>query len=221
MKFHHTAQPPFIVTLCALTFIWLTAILLYPILPGEIAIHWGANGLPDDFASKQWATWIMPISATLLYAVLAWVPKIDPLKKNQAAMVPQYSKFLAIMMLFLALVHNQMLLWNVGIRIPFASTFPVLLALLMFFLARLLQHTKRNWFIGIRTPWTLSSDTVWEKTHVLSAKVLVVCSGLMLFGVVVPEYAWAFILVPILSWAVFALGYSYWVYRQEEATKSS
>ena len=78
-----------------------------------------------------------------------------------------------------------------------------------------MRQAKRNFFIGIRTPWTLSSDHVWDETHRLGS-ILFIASGILaLFGAFFPDYAIWFILVPVLGSTLFLLVYSYILYQRE------
>jgi uncharacterized membrane protein len=79
----------------------------------------------------------------------------------------------------------------------------------------LLEKAKRNWFIGIRTAWTLSSDTVWDKTHQLGAKLFKVTGLICLVGVFFQQYAFVFLIAPVLLVSLYLVIYSYVEYRKE------
>ena len=78
----------------------------------------------------------------------------------------------------------------------------------------LIEKSKRNWFVGIRTPWTLSSDRVWEKTHKIGGKLFKIAGAIVIIGMFFPDYLTWFILVPILIAAIFPVIYSYFEYRR-------
>ena len=89
------------------------------------------------------------------------------------------------------------------------------LALLWYLLGVFLSKTKRNWFVGIRTPWTLSSDEVWDKTHALSAQLFKLVGILSLVGIFFSNaISIFFILVPAIGVTIAAVVYSYVAYRQ-------
>jgi len=91
---------------------------------------------------------------------------------------------------------------------------PPLIGVLMIYCGYLLVKSKRNWFIGIRTPWTLSNDAVWEKTNTLGGK-LFIASGLISFlSFFCPSFAFLFLLVPIIFSSVFSLVYSYVIWKK-------
>jgi uncharacterized membrane protein len=79
-----------------------------------------------------------------------------------------------------------------------------------------MEKAKKNWFVGIRTPWTLSSENVWEKTHKIGAKLFKAAGITALLGVLAPAYSFFFILGPILAASLYLVLYSYLEYRKEK-----
>jgi len=98
---------------------------------------------------------------------------------------------------------------------PIDVTVGILMAVLFYGIGVLLQHAKRNWFIGIRTPWTLSSDTVWDKTHKQGSVLFKICGLIALIGVFFKDYSIYFILIPIIVVSLYLTVYSYFVYSKE------
>ena len=88
---------------------------------------------------------------------------IDPLRANIMAFKGYYYGFVLALIAFFFIVYLQNVLWNLGTQISFGLTLPILLGCLFFFIGIVFEKTKRNWFFGIRTPWTVSSDEVWER----------------------------------------------------------
>ena len=90
----------------------------------------------------------------------------------------------------------------------------------LFYLAGvMLSKAKRNWFIGIRTPWTLSSDRVWDKTHRLGAKLFKASAIIGLFGIVFINYAFVLMIAPVLASAVISIVYSYMEYNRKPSRR--
>lgn len=190
--------------------------LLWNRLPDTMASHWNAAGLVDGSMGKFWGLFLMPITATGLFLLFLIIPQIDPLKANIAQFRRTFNLFILFMILFLGYVWKLTIFWNLGYTgFNMGTALLPAMGLLFMFIAYLLRQAKRNWFIGIRTPWTLSSDTVWRKTHDLGA-VLYFASGLLaLIGVLFGKNAIWFVLVPILFSTFFLIAYSYILYRQE------
>jgi uncharacterized membrane protein len=109
------------------------------------------------------------------------------------------------------------LLWNLGVKIRPNVFFPIGIGLLIFYGGILCEHVKKNWFVGIRTPWTLSSDAVWEKTHRVGGRLFKITGLIVIAGVFFEKYICFFILVPVLVITVFLLVYSYLEYQKEKA----
>jgi len=78
-----------------------------------------------------------------------------------------------------------------------------------------MENAKRNWFIGIRTPWTLSSDGVWKKTNLIGGKLFKIAGIIAIIGSFFQDYIIFFIIVPIISIAIFTIVYSYIEYQKE------
>jgi len=89
------------------------------------------------------------------------------------------------------------------------------MAALFYYCGILVENAKRNWFIGIRTPWTLSNEKVWEKTHKLGGKLFKAAAIIILFGIVLKGYALLFILVPVIFVSFYLIVYSYVEYQKE------
>jgi uncharacterized membrane protein len=115
----------------------------------------------------------------------------------------------------MVIVHLQILLWNIGIQISPNALFPVGIGLLFYYIGILMEKAERNWFIGIRTPWTLSSDRVWRKTNRLGGKLFRIAGIFSIVGVFFQEFAVYFIIIPALFIAGFTIVYSYVEYQKE------
>ena len=86
---------------------------------------------------------------------------------------------------------------------------------LFYCLGILLGNAKRNWFVGIRTPWTLSSDVVWDKTHKMGGKLFKAAGVVAFLGVLVPAYALLLVIVPVIAVAVYTFVYSYFEFVKQ------
>ena len=94
------------------------------------------------------------------------------------------------------------------------TTFPVLFGILFTYIGFLLENAKRNWFVGIRTPWTLSSERVWEKTHKIGGKLFKLAGIASFAGFFFQDYALYFILIPVFAVAIYSFVYSYFEYQR-------
>ena len=190
------------------------SIYFYPQLPDRMATHWNAKGEVDDHMGKEVGAFIMPVVMTVTVLMFLVILRIDPLKKNIEKFKSYYFSFIIAMCLFLFGIHWWMLLWNIGVKVSVNRVMPVAIGALYFFIGYIMKNFKRNWFMGIRTPWTLSNEIVWKRTHEVSGRLFMASSVIAMCGVFFPEYSLLLILVPILATAVFALVYSYVVYKK-------
>ena len=204
------------VTITGLIFLsFIISIYFYPLVPEQMATHWDSQGEVNGYMSKFWGLFFMPLVITGLAIMFLVIPRIDPKKENIAKFRKYYDRFIILLILFLIAVHLQVLLWNIGIRISPNAVFPVGIGLLFYYIGILMENAERNWFIGIRTPWTLSSDSVWRKTNRLGGKLFRIAGISAIFGVFFPELAFFFIIVPALFVAGFTVVYSYIEYQKE------
>lgn len=198
---------------------FLLSLILYPKLPDRMASHWNAKGEVDDYMSKFWGAFLFPFIIAGMSLLLFLIPNIDPLKKNIMKFKDYYYAFIVFFAIYLALVHLQVLLWNIGIKISINVFVPILGGILFYFAGILVEKAKRNWFIGIRTPWTLSSDVVWDKTHKIGGLLFKICGGLSILGAFFGKYSMYFILIPLLASTLYLVVYSYLEFQKENNTK--
>jgi uncharacterized membrane protein len=192
---------------------FIIGIVLYPQMPDRMASHWGANGEVDGYMSKFWGLFLLPIILTIMTLLFVFLPKIDPLKKNVEKFRPYYEGFILVMVIFLAYIYALTIAWNLNYKFDMTLMIVPAMSILFYYCGVLLEHAKRNWFIGIKTPWTLSSDTVWKKTHKLGAKLFKVSSIILLSGIFIPDYAFFLLLLVIIA-ALYPIIYSYQEYKK-------
>ncbi|WP_410507317.1 SdpI family protein [Methanosarcina hadiensis] len=194
---------------------FILSVYFYPQVPEQMATHWNSQGEVNGYMPKLWGLFFMPLVITGLAIMFLVIPKIDPRKENIAKFRKYYDGFIVILILFMVAVHLQILLWNTGIRISPNAVIPLGIGLLFYYMGVLMENAERNWFIGIRTPWTLSSDSVWKRTNRLGGKLFKIAGIAAVFGAFFPEYAIYFILVPALIVAGITVVYSYIEYQKE------
>lgn len=195
------------------------ALWFYPQIPDVIAVHWGADGIADGFAQKEFWIFLVPIVMIVLALLLYLIPKMDPKRKNIEKFWDKYCWFVAEIELFMLYVQLLMIVWNTGFEFNMGQALAPAFAGLFYFVGKLVRDAKQNWTIGIRTPWTLSSKSVWEKTHKSGAKIFKVCAVICLFGILLPKYSIVFVIVPVLLAAFYLFVYSYLEYSKERKKK--
>ncbi len=193
----------------------LAGALVYNQLPDPMASHWGANDAVNGYMGKFWGVFMMPLVSLGLLGLFFAIPQLDPLKENIAEFRETYNLFILLMVMFMTYVWALTIFWNLGFNFRMGSALLPAMGLLFIFIGYMLRTAKRNWFVGIRTPWTLSSDKVWQETHRMGAKLFMLSGVVTIVGVFFGEYAIWFTLVPILGATVFLYIYSYLLYQSE------
>jgi len=194
---------------------FIIAVCSYPYMPEKMAIHWNAKGNVDSYGSRFEGLFFLPFLLAGLFLLFMAIPKIDPLKYNIEDFRKYYDNFIVLFFIFLLSVYLWSILWNFGVEIRINAVIPVGVGILFFYVGILLENAKRNWFIGIRTPWTLSSEDVWNRTHKIGGKLFKVLGLVVIFGIFFQKYVLFFFLVPLLLVAGYLVVYSYFEYQKE------
>jgi len=203
-----------------LTSLWIVflsfwvAIVSYNFLPDQIATHWNSAWEVNSYMSKFLWLFIFPFIFLFIYLLFLIVPKIDPLKKNIEKFRKYFDTFILVILLFLFYIYLLSIFWNLWYEFQMNYMIAPAISILFYFTWILMQKSKRNWFIGIRTPWTLSSDKVWNKTHKIWAKWFKILSIITLIWIFFWEGLQYFIIVPILIFLIFLFVYSYLEYQK-------
>lgn len=193
----------------------LIGMYFYPRMPGAIASHWNIGGEVDGYMSKFWGLFLMPLISLCLLLLFVLIPKIDPLRANIEKFRNYYDGFIVLMIVFLFYVYLLTIFWNVGLRFNMIQLLAPAFGILFYYCGILIENAKRNWFIGIRTPWTLSSDKVWERTHKIGGRLFKITGVVGLLGVLFHDYAMLFILMPVILITAYTVLYSYFEYQKE------
>jgi len=193
---------------------FIIGIYFYSLLPDKVASHWNARGEVDGYMSKFGGLFLMPIISLVLLLLFIIIPKIDPLKHNIEKFRKYFNGFIVLMMLFLFYLYILTILWNIGVRFNFVHLLVPIFSIFFYYCGILIQKAQRNWFIGIRTPWTLSNEEVWNKTHKIGGKLFKIAGIISLIGILLPEYALFFVICPVIIASLFPVIYSYFEYQK-------
>ena len=195
----------------------LAGLLIWDRLPDPMASHWNANDQVDGYMSKAWSLSMIPLMALAMLALFMIIPSIDPLKANIEKFRETFNLFATMIITFVFYVYGLTIVWSLGYQnFKMSSALLPFIGILFIFIGYMLRKAKRNFFIGIRTPWTLSSDTVWDKTHQLGS-VLFMISGVFAFigAFLGGMTAFLLMLMPLLASTLFLVVYSFMLYRDE------
>jgi uncharacterized membrane protein len=194
-----------------------SSFFFYANFPQTVASHWNFNGEVDGWSSKAFGAFFIPILLLLIYLLMIIMPYFDPKKERYADFSKPYSIFRMMIITILGLIYFVTGFYNLGYAINVGVITAASIGLMMIIIGNYLGKIKKNWFVGVRTPWTLSSENVWNKTHRLSGKMF------MLWGLTIIIAPW---LPPILGATLFIAGiilvlagstlYSYILFKKEK-----
>lgn len=182
-------------------------------LPARVAVHFGANGQPNGFSSPAFAAFFPVGMAVVLWLVLTAVPVIDPRRRAYAQFRSVYRMLRLAVVGLLAVVDAATLLRAMGRPVDVSVVAPLAVAALLAVVGNLLPKVRPSWFVGIRTPWTLSNDEVWKRTHRAAGRMFVAAAPLPVIGVLAGgRWAVAAVLAAALAPSLVATVYSFWLY---------
>lgn len=189
---------------------------------GLMITHWNAQSQPDGYSSKFVGLYLFPFIILGIYLLFWILPKISVFKKNLDEFYENNMfGFKLVLVMFFIAVYVISLLANTGMDLPIGRLVIILMSMLFFYIGHVLKKVKRNFFIGIRTPWTLSDDRVWDQTHKAGSYAFKLVAILMLASILFryDNMIWV-VLGPILVVVVFLLVYSYCLYSKLGLNKS-
>ncbi len=193
----------------------VAAFWLWPELPAQVPSHWGMHGQVNGHTSRLHAA-LFPVVSVAIIAFLTWLlPAVSPNRFRIGPFVHVFNGLMLAIQGFLLVLGISMLLAGAGYPVAMPKLSMLVLGALLVILGNYMGKLQRNFFIGIRTPWTIASEATWERTHRLGGK-LFVLAGLVvlvgtLFGLPFP-IAVAVIVVAGLFPAI----YSFLIYRRVE-----
>jgi uncharacterized membrane protein len=204
-----------IISLIAILAATVASAAIYPRLPEMAASHWNAAGQVDGYMPRFWAAFLMPLVSIGLLLLFLVIPAIDPLKANIAKFRRYYNAFIALIIVFMLFIHAITLAWNLGYdQFNIGNAIIPAVGVILIFAGVIMMKAKRNFFIGIRTPWTLSDDTVWEETHKLGGKLFIAAGIITMLTVFLGERG-IWIMLPAALLAGFVpIVYSYFLWRR-------
>ncbi len=196
------------------------ALIIMPHMPCRMVSHWGMDGKPNGYMDKGPAMLMLPCIALVVFLVFALISRIDP-KGRMGEFTPAFDRFANIFLSLFAYIYALMILtgggWHIDMNLAMAPFFTGLYLAI----AVLVEQAKPNYFVGIRTPWTLENGEVWDKTHVMAGNIFRWCALAALGGVFFPKLMLLFAIVPSMAGTAYLLWYSYDMYQKVKKTPRS
>jgi len=193
---------------------FLASVALYNGLPESIPTHWNIRGEIDHYGSKQWALFSMPAAMLALMGLFAALPWLSPRRFEVGRFRPTYLYIMVVLVGLMGYIHSLMLYsaWSGQRSVARAMVGGIFLVFAL--TGNVLGKVRPNFYMGVRTPWTLASERVWNDTHRVTAW-LFVCCGLIGFVIALTGFfVAAFALLLVL--AAVPILYSLVLYKQYE-----
>jgi uncharacterized membrane protein len=183
----------------------------------RLPVHWNLHGEPDRFGGKEEVLVMMPLTAIAITAICWIVPYLDPRRANMAASAKFWNAAAIMVAALIAYVHGLLIWKATGHDLDIANALIPAMCLLFMGIGNYLGKTRSNWFGGIRTPWTMSSDYSWERTHRWTGRLFVVSglAGLAAWLALDAEAAFVALLGGIAISVVCAVVMSYLYWRAD------
>src|SRR5688572_12616763 len=206
-----------IIVLSLIAIAFVVGILLWNQLPEQMASHWNVNDEVDGYMPKFCGVFLMPLVTLGMFGLFMVIPNLDPHKANIEQFRSTFNLFIVFIVVFMLYIHGLTLAWSLGYtNFKISSAILPSLGLLFILIGYMLKQAKRNFFIGIRTPWTLSSDSVWDKTHQLGSGLFMLSGAFALAGSFFGGMtAFWLLFIPVIGSTIFLVIYSYVLYRNE------
>jgi len=206
-----------IISILIILFVAISAYYYNGLLPDTVITHWDMEGKANGWSDKSMLTVFVPFLIIGIYILFRFLPKMDPKKENYIKFDSAYHAFKLVMVVFLAIIYFVSVYINLGYDFPMSSIMTWLVGILFIIIGFLIRNVKQNWFMGIRTPWTLSNQEVWRRTHLLASKVFIAGGIAFLFmPYASPSWVPVIFIIVVVAMISLSFGYSYWIYKKLE-----
>ena len=204
-----------VLSLLFIAIITAVAAYLYPSLPEQIPTHWNIQGEVDDYTPKPWGVIVLPLAAILVFVIMKLIPLISPKGFRTDQFMDVINIFTVTLVGFMSGIGLMVLLAASGRSVQMNEMVFAALGLLFIVLGNYMSKVRKNFFIGIRTPWTLASDEVWSRTHRLGGWIFVLIGSFMFLNAFI-QFPQAWLIGAIVILALVPVVYSFVLYRRIE-----
>jgi len=192
----------------------LMGVILYQRVPDLTPTRWNAWGNVTGYGSRNEILFLIPVISIITYVAISIIPRIAVMKMNMMLFSEYLYRIKSAILLFLFGLYLTAVLNSLGYRFNMNYYVVPSAALLLYYFGWILQYAKRNYFIGIKTPWTLADDRVWERTHRIGSITLRINAAVLLFALLFPTAGFIIFSLPITLNFIFFWAYSWWEYQR-------
>ena len=181
-----------------------------------VPIHWNVEGEVDGYGPAWFAFLMIPAITAGIVGLMALIPRIEPRRENLRRSAPAYRTLSIAVVLLMAVVHLVVVLGGVGMDVPVGFIVGTGVGILFLVMGNVLATVRSNYMFGVRTPWTLSSERSWDRTHRMVGRLFVV-TGLAMIVLALTGIMWLVMGVMLVMLAVTLVGGYWYSYRQWRA----
>jgi uncharacterized membrane protein len=194
----------------------LFSLVTYGLLPEIVPMHWNVQGRVDGYGPRWQLSVLSPGLIALMWVLLLALPRIDPLRESYKRFEGTYFLVVNALIAFMGLVHVIAIGAALGWPISIPGAIGAATGVMFMILGNEMGRFQPNWFMGIRTPWTLANPDVWRRTHRVGGRVFVLAGlALVLSQLLLPLDVSYLVLMVIIAVLVIGLpAYSYWLWRR-------
>jgi len=196
--------------------LFVAAAICWQSVPDKMPIHWNAAGQVDGYGGKFLGLLLVPMIAVCMYLLLLFLPRVDPSYANYQQFASSYHLIRISLLVYFAAIYGACIAGAYGYPRLLPRLIPLLLGMLFIILGNVMGKIRQNWFVGIRTPWTLSSKQSWAKTHRLGGW-LFIATGVVVLVAGFIETWWSIVAILAMSGVavITMVVYSYLVWRSD------
>lgn len=194
------------------------SVAMYAGLPEQVPVHWDLRGQVDGYGSRFAVLFLTPLIMVAVWGLLRFLPRIDPHRANYARFAGTYEVIIDSVMAMMLVIHLAILLGASGAPDSVPLVVRAAVGAMFIVMGNVMPRTRQNWFVGVRTPWTLASARVWERTHRFAGYMFVALGVVVILTIpLAPQIG-----IPILAAGLAIVGfgaviYSYVEWRKEKA----
>lgn len=186
----------------------------YPALPAKIPNHWNFKGEINGYASKTFGVMFMPLLCLGMYLLFTVIPLIDPKKQNYTKFMGSYRAIRLSVIILLLAIYLVSIFTALGYNLNMPMVIQLGLGIMFMVLGNYITRVRNNYFVGIRTPWTLASEEVWRRTHRLAGPLWVLAGALTILGASIGSKGFFVLLGAVAIAGLIPSLYSFVIYRK-------
>jgi len=193
---------------------FVVSLVLWSEMPDTVPTHFNAAGEADDYGPKWINAFLLPGIALATYFFLLLIPKIDPKKRIESAQKP-IAAIRIVISLFLVGIYALVMMKTFNKEADIGQFVFVSVGILILICGNYMNSIKPNYFIGIRTPWTLEDPQVWKKTHRFASKLWIIGGLIMTTSAFIPflKDSIFIIIEAVILLAVVPIIHSYIIFK--------